>query len=78
MKWRIFITFQILCYLCIYPLWAYVIFAIGGATDDDPWPDASNHLVIILVILYSISIVKAVVDCVLYYYSFKIINTLVK
>lgn len=78
MKWRVFITFQILCYICIYALWSYVTFSPKGPRPGSPDYKAWNHRVTILCTLYTLSIIKAVADCILFYYAFKIVNALVK
>lgn len=67
MKWRIFITFEIVCYICIYALWAYSEFGSKGPPAGSPDYDAWKPRGILLAIMYSFSIIKALADCVLFY-----------
>lgn len=56
------------CYIFIYAIWSYAEFAIV---------DGSTR-VILLMVMFSMSGLKAIIDCVLYCYSFKIVNLFIR
>lgn len=78
MKWRIFFVFQIASSVIVYILWAYLSLSDSGAPDVDDFKLSGGHSrFAIKITLTVIQMIKTIADLILFYYSFKMINSLV-